>query len=105
MTIRDPIRHPDPEAESDADPDSDDAGAGADPDSDSDADFDRDDAVSLEDEATVECPHCGESQLLVIDPETTGQFVQDCDVCCSPWTVTVSRDEDGLLSVFVDSAS
>lgn len=59
--------------------------------------------VSLEDEANVQCPHCGEWQLLVIDPETSGRFVRDCDVCCSPWDVTVSRDADGALSVSIEA--
>jgi hypothetical protein len=72
---------------------------------DTDETNETDEIVGLEDEATVVCPHCFESQLLVIDPETSGQFVQDCDVCCNPWTVTVTRDEEGALSVQVDPAS
>lgn len=63
------------------------------------------DSSTLDDEAIVQCPHCCESQLLVIDPETLGQFVQDCDVCCNPWTVTVARAEDGTLTVQVETAS
>ncbi len=71
---------------------------------DDDDDDERDpNQVSLEDEANVQCPHCGEWQLLVVDPETTGRFVQDCDVCCNPWDVTVSRDADGALSVAIRS--
>ncbi len=56
----------------------------------------------MDDEAWVQCPFCFETQLLVVDPETRGQLVQDCDVCCRPWTVYVSRDEDGELIVSVD---
>ena len=63
------------------------------------------DASALDDEAIVQCPHCFESQLLVIDPETLGQFVQDCDVCCNPWTVTVARAADGTLTVQLETAS
>jgi len=45
----------------------------------------------------VTCPWCGEALSLWIDRETTGSFVQDCDVCCRPWEVHVSwePDEDG----------
>ncbi|MFN7955871.1 MAG: CPXCG motif-containing cysteine-rich protein [bacterium] len=37
----------------------------------------------MHDEVAVACPYCGESIDLVIDPSTTGSFVQDCDVCCN----------------------
>ncbi|MBK7579630.1 MAG: CPXCG motif-containing cysteine-rich protein [Myxococcales bacterium] len=60
--------------------------------------------VSLEDETTVTCPYCSSSQLLVVDPDTTGELVQDCDVCCHPWTVMISRDDDGVLDVSVTRA-
>ena len=52
-------------------------------------------ASQLRDEAHVMCPYCGETQLLVVDPETSGEFVQDCDVCCHPWRVRIERTEDG----------
>jgi len=58
----------------------------------------------MDDEATVVCPYCSEAQLLVVDPETSGSFVQDCDVCCRPWQVHVSRDPDGRLVVDVSQA-
>ena len=41
----------------------------------------------MEDEVWVRCPFCHEKQLLVVDPDTSGSFVQDCDVCCKPWQV------------------
>jgi hypothetical protein len=60
----------------------------------------------MDDETTVVCPYCHQAQLLVVDPETSGSFVQDCDVCCHPWQVRVSRDaETGELFVDVDRAS
>lgn len=56
----------------------------------------------MEDEAWVRCPFCHEKQLLVVDPDTSGSFVQDCDVCCHPWQVYVSRDENGDLDVHIE---
>jgi prolyl-tRNA synthetase len=56
----------------------------------------------MEDVIEVSCPWCGESQELWVDPQTTGQMVQDCDVCCRPWQVYVSRDEDGRLQVHLE---
>ena len=58
----------------------------------------------LDDEATVICPWCHQAQLLVVDPQSVGRLDQDCDVCCRPWAVHVSRDEEGRLSVWVERA-
>jgi hypothetical protein len=58
----------------------------------------------VDDVAMVQCPYCFESLELWVDPETVGRLVQDCDVCCRPWAVVVSRDEDGRLAVIVDRA-
>jgi len=55
--------------------------------------------------ASVTCPYCFEVVDLYVDPETEGSFVEDCAVCCRPWTVTVSRDEQtGELIVDVGRA-
>jgi hypothetical protein len=59
---------------------------------------------SLEDETNVTCPYCSKTQLLVVDPETQGELVQDCDVCCHPWRLWVSRDEEGALVIDVSRA-
>jgi hypothetical protein len=42
----------------------------------------------------VVCPYCGEQVEIYIEPDVTGTFVQDCEVCCHPWTVRV-LDEGG----------
>lgn len=60
--------------------------------------------IALDDETTVTCPYCHAAQLLVVDPDTAGDFVQDCDVCCRPWQVHVERDASGELTVAVDRA-
>jgi hypothetical protein len=60
--------------------------------------------MAFSDETYVTCPYCHESQLLVIDPETAGELVQDCDVCCRPWLMHVTRDDDGELSIRVERA-
>jgi len=47
----------------------------------------------------VECPFCGEPGEIAgdYDPDAVGDqvFVQDCAVCCRPWTVTVHVGADG----------
>lgn len=52
--------------------------------------FDEDDAT----EFTVWCPYCGEQVEIYLEPDVTGTLVQDCEVCCRPWQVHVSRDQD-----------
>ena len=50
----------------------------------------------VEDTVRVRCPYCREWVDLYIDPDTTGTLVEDCAVCCRPWSVIVERDGDRL---------
>jgi hypothetical protein len=56
----------------------------------------------------VECPFCGEPGEvdMALDEESTGEhvFVQDCAVCCRPWTVRIHVGPDGEAEVVVDRA-
>jgi len=45
----------------------------------------------MADEFPVVCPYCGERVVVVVEEDVSGSFVQDCEVCCNPWTVRVSR--------------
>ena len=47
------------------------------------------------DEFTVTCPYCGEEVEIIIEEDVRGAFVQDCEVCCNPWLVRVTRTPDG----------
>ena len=49
-------------------------------------------ADRVEDTKRVRCPYCREWVDLYIDPDTTGVLVEDCAVCCRPWTVSVGSD-------------
>ena len=49
----------------------------------------------MEENFLVTCPYCGEQVEIYLEPDVKGRFVQDCEVCCSPWLVRVSRDGDG----------
>lgn len=52
-------------------------------------------------EAIVTCPYCGEPNELGIDVGSGSQqdYVEDCQVCCRSWRVTVSYDEDGNAEI------
>jgi hypothetical protein len=51
-------------------------------------------AEPMEDRFLVTCPYCGEEVEIYVEPDLKGSFVQDCEVCCSPWRVRVSRKGD-----------
>ncbi len=57
-------------------------------------------------EAEVVCPYCGELVTIGLDPGggRVQTYVEDCQVCCQPWHVTVHYDRDGGAVVEVDTA-
>jgi len=55
----------------------------------------------MDDTAQIDCPYCFESLDVYIDPQSQGELIRDCDVCCRPWTLHVSRAPDGSLIVSV----
>jgi hypothetical protein len=49
---------------------------------------------------SLQCPHCWEQIEIVVDCSVERQeYVEDCDVCCSPIFVTVSSSDDGVAGV------
>ncbi len=57
-------------------------------------------------EARVTCPWCGEAVEISLDPTGGGEqeYVEDCEVCCRPWQVHVTYDEDGAAEVWVEES-
>jgi hypothetical protein len=56
-------------------------------------------------EAELLCPWCGEPVTIALDPGSgaTQEYVEDCQVCCRPWTVHVAYDEDGQAEVWAEA--
>ncbi len=56
----------------------------------------------------IECPFCGEPGEVAADydPNEPGDqvFVQDCGVCCRPWTVVAHVGYDGEVTFEVGRA-
>ena len=54
--------------------------------------------------AKVWCPYCGEINEIVLDPGSGGEqeYVEDCQVCCRPWRVTVRYLAGGRAEVSVE---
>ena len=81
-------------------------GNGGDPDDDQELDPDLDRDFPLGDgtadtEALVDCPYCGEQVEIALDPGSGAvqEYVEDCQVCCQPWGVTVIYGDDGAAAV------
>jgi transposase-like protein len=57
-------------------------------------------------EGEVRCPYCGELNEIGLDPGSgqSQQYVEDCQVCCRPWTVFVIYQADGTARVHVEAA-
>lgn len=50
----------------------------------------------------IDCPYCGESIEIVVDASIPSQqYIEDCQVCCRPITLSVDVDQDGEASVRV----
>ena len=51
--------------------------------------------------AFLNCPYCGADVELALDPGggPVQQYVEDCEVCCRPWHLTVTWDESGVAHV------
>ncbi len=46
----------------------------------------------------VQCPYCGERVQVQVDAFGVSEesYVEDCPVCCRPWTVHLSREADAV---------
>jgi Cysteine-rich CPXCG len=59
---------------------------------------------TTETEVEVVCPYCGERNEVGVDPGggASQEYVEDCQVCCRPWRVTLRYGSDGTADVFVE---
>ena len=56
---------------------------------------------TVETGAEVRCPYCGEMNEIALDPGSGAEqeYVEDCQVCCRPWRVSVRYDDQGSAQV------
>jgi hypothetical protein len=52
---------------------------------------------------TAICPYCGEENTIALDPGggDSQEYVEDCQVCCQPWRVSIEYDADGAATINV----
>jgi hypothetical protein len=56
--------------------------------------------VPHDDSFHLACPYCGEPVEVYVEPDVSGTFVQDCEVCCNPWRVRVhGRGHDRAIEL------
>ncbi len=52
------------------------------------------------DAVMIDCPYCGEPIEILLEPSEDAQrYIEDCQVCCRPITISVQLDADGEVSV------
>lgn len=69
-----------------------------------DFDLDRDFPLgdgTADTSGTIICPYCGEENAVSLDPGSgeAQDYVEDCQVCCRPWRVSVHYRDDGSAIV------
>ncbi|HEX7623023.1 MAG TPA: CPXCG motif-containing cysteine-rich protein [Anaeromyxobacteraceae bacterium] len=54
-------------------------------------------------DSEIQCPYCGEWVTIFVDPGggSVQSYVEDCPVCCQPWTVHAVEEEPGGYAVAV----
>lgn len=58
----------------------------------------------MQDEFIVTCPYCGEDVEIYVEADVSGSLVQDCEVCCNPWLLSIRTGADGDRYVTVSRA-
>lgn len=45
---------------------------------------------------SASCPYCGEPNTISLDESggRTQRYVEDCQICCQPWSVEISFEDD-----------
>jgi hypothetical protein len=64
------------------------------------------DDTTIDEGAVVACPYCGASNEIALDPSggRVQRYVEDCQVCCQPWSVEVRYTRNGSANVTVEQS-
>jgi hypothetical protein len=62
------------------------------------------DDAAIDDSAQIACPYCGAHNEITLDPSggRVQRYVEDCQVCCQPWSVEVRYARDGSAELRVE---
>jgi hypothetical protein len=54
----------------------------------------------MQEEAEIECPFCGETITVFVDPSVVRQsYIEDCSVCCRPIQFEVGCEDNAVVSI------
>ena len=54
----------------------------------------------MQENATVQCPYCGQNCEIELDPTVASQlFTTDCEVCCRPFAVRAECEMGEIQSI------
>jgi len=57
-------------------------------------------------ERRIRCPYCGEALEILLDLSAGDQsYIEDCQVCCQPISISYRTTEDDLTEVMADRAN
>lgn len=52
------------------------------------------------DEKAIGCPYCGETIVVLVDPQEAGhEYIEDCQVCCKPIVFSIQIDSEGQVEM------
>lgn len=58
--------------------------------------------MELIQQQTVSCPYCGEYIQILLDCSVPDQeYIEDCQVCCRPITITLSLSDEQITELSV----
>lgn len=57
---------------------------------------------SVASESEHQCPYCWQWVTLPLEVDLVGDLVWDCEVCCRPWLIRISLDDEGNQQVQVE---
>lgn len=59
----------------------------------------------MEAETSLQCPWCWEWIELYLPSDSHGDLIEDCEVCCRPWLIQVSQNEDGSRTIQISRSN
>ncbi len=50
-----------------------------------------------------QCPYCWEEISMLLDISVSQQYIEDCEVCCNPISVSTTFEDGALISFTSES--
>ena len=61
--------------------------------------------MNLEEAADITCPHCWESQTIMLDLSLPEQdYIEDCQICCQPMRIRYTSNAGEVLNLVAEQS-